>query len=946
MSETASTDAFARIIDHFAAPTRAAFTAKLATFSGQLDDAEIASIQAAGDEALYTNAKLKLNRVLLLELHAARRAGELTADDDAGRFAQFVAQCLTPAFAEHLDRRYPPLRERLQRTLDLQRRAIETMVERFIADRDLLTPLLGAPCGRLIGVSLGQGDLHDGGQTVAKLTMQGGTIMYKPRSLRVDAVLDAFLARVFGDLADRVRVPAVIDRDRYGWAAFARHRHCDGDDELRSFYRGLGHWLAVLRLLGGTDIHLENLIAVGPVPVVIDVESLFEIVPEPVPTPYGQAFDFAQSLIRNSVLRTGIVPFRTRALGFEGVDMSAAGALPDQQPRVRAPTIVDDGTTQARLKVIEIEVDVAQNHPSPRPDVSRYWDEISEGFLDITARLRRLDQAGELAPLLARFQGCKVRDIRRTTRAYVEVGRMLWHPASLHKEAEAIERARDLFERNAIMLPNERSSDADVMAEIDALRYGDVPIFVEPLSAERIDSVLLDWRGMRTDLEELTIRSALVATDLNQRMRDREEERSGHRYVARHPHRDRLETRRRKLAAEAIARLLRLSVRGEDGSATWITPEITQGGWLVQPVRADLYFGLGGVAVVLAGYLHEVEHGRADPVDGVEQALEGALQSQIAMEAIDVPDKVGGFTGYASQVWTWLTLHDLLKRPELLPHAVASARALEQRGFDDDEHFDIIDGAAGAIVPLLGLAEATGDARWTALATRAAQRLEAGAIVDERGARWPTSGSPHPSNGFSHGATGIAWALARLVLAGAGDAQQRARWSALSDAAFAFQESCYDETLRNWLDSREVDGSFNFPTWCHGSVGIGLSACDLYARTRSPRHLRTMRRAVATVRDQWGTSHTLCHGDMSLRELLVAAAALDPEQCATDPDEATAQIVSSIEEHRGMVGGLTRAAFTPGLMTGLSGAIHGLNRMHPQSGLASPLLLERRVSMV
>ena len=942
MSETVSPDAFARIVDHFSAGARAGFAARLASLSPRLTPAEAALAQAAADEALRGNARLKLNRVLLLELHAARRAGELTADDDAGRFAQFVEHCLRPEFADHLDRRYPPLRARLQRALDLQRGAIEALVERLVEDRELLTALLGGPAGALCALSLGQGDTHDGGQTVARLRFEGGTVMYKPRSLRVDAALDDFLARLFGEHAERVRVPPVIDRGAYGWAAFAPHRYCESDAELHTFYRGLGHWLAVLRLLGGTDIHLENLIAVGPVPVVIDVESLFEIVPDPVPTRYGEAYDFAQALIRNSVLRTGIVPFRTQALGFEGIDMSAAGALPDQQPKVRAPTIVDEGTTQARLKVVEVEMEVAQNHPSPRPDVSQYWDQISEGFLEVTARLRRLDEAGELAPMLARFEGRKVREIRRTTRAYVEIGRMLWHPSSLHKEAEAIERARDLFDRNAVMLRGKPSPSADTQAEIDALRHGDVPVFIAPLSQERIDGVLADWRAMRVDLEELTIRSALVATDLNQRMRDREEERSGHRYAAQHPHRDQLELRRRKLAAEAIARLLRLAVRGADGSTTWITPEISRSGWLVQPVRADLYFGLGGVAVVLAGYLHEVEHGRADPVAGVEQALEGALRTQLAMEAIDVPETVGGFTGYASQVWTWLTLHDLLRRPDLLEHALASARALEALGFEHDTHYDIIDGAAGAIVPLLELAQVSGDPRWRDLAARAALRLEAVAIVDERGARWATQGSPEPSNGFSHGATGIAWALARLVLAGAGDAADRARWSALSDAALTFQESFYDEALNNWFDSRERDGSFNFPTWCHGSVGIGLSACDLYARTGDARHLRTLRRAVAAARGQWGSSHTLCHGDMSLRELFVRAAEVDPEHCAADLEEATAQIVSSIEEHRGMVGGLTRAAFTPGLMTGLSGAIHGLNRMHPQSGLASPLLLERR----
>ncbi|MNC80423.1 hypothetical protein D3C75_1332040 [compost metagenome] len=42
-----------------------------------------------------------------------------------------------------------------------------------------------------------------------------------------------------------------------------------------------------------------------------------------------------------------------------------------------------------------------------------------------------------------------------------------------------------------------------------------------------------------------------------------------------------------------------------------------------------------------------------------------------------------------------------------------------------------------------------------------------------------------------------------------------------------------------------------------------------------------------------------------------------------------------------MVGGLTRAAFTPGLMIGLAGAIYGFCRMHPACAMPSPLLLER-----
>jgi lantibiotic modifying enzyme len=312
-----------------------------------------------------------------------------------------------------------------------------------------------------------------------------------------------------------------------------------------------------------------------------------------------------------------------------------------------------------------------------------------------------------------------------------------------------------------------------------------------------------------------------------------------------------------------------------------------------------------------------------------------------AMEAGDKPQTVGGFSGYGAQIWTWLSLYDVQGRPEWLARAVSRAEALAQEGFDSDQRFDIIDGAAGAIVPLLGLADATGDARWRQLAAAAARHLESTAIVDERGARWPLAGEVEPAGGFAHGSAGFAWALARLVLEDAGDEADRQRWRALSDQAFYFQDALYDEAEGNWLDIRENAGDNSFHTWCNGSVGIGLAAADLYPRTGEPRHLHNLRRAFVAANHKWGASHTLCHGDLSLWELLVRASVLDPEGCTLDRDQATAQIVSAIEEHGGMVGGLTRAAFTPGLMTGLAGAVHGLSRMHPDCTLASPLLLER-----
>ena len=48
-----------------------------------------------------------------------------------------------------------------------------------------------------------------------------------------------------------------------------------------------------------------------------------------------------------AVLRTGIVPFRSRVLGFGRADLSAAGSLPGEQPQLQVPVIADDYVDKA-----------------------------------------------------------------------------------------------------------------------------------------------------------------------------------------------------------------------------------------------------------------------------------------------------------------------------------------------------------------------------------------------------------------------------------------------------------------------------------------------------------------------------------------------------------------------------------------------------------------------
>ncbi|MDY1549854.1 type 2 lanthipeptide synthetase LanM family protein [Luteibacter sahnii] len=937
MADSTPNDTFATIIAFLTVDVRRRLADALAAQPG-LAPAETTVFIDSADRALLDNAARKLNRVLLLELHAAKLSGELTASDEPAKFAQFVAKATRPDFVLALRQRYPALAPRLERALAQQGQGIVTLASRLVADRDRLATFMGQSLGELRALDMGQGDVHDGGQTVARVTFAHGIVMYKPRSLRVDAALDTFLDGLLGDVSPRIRVPAVLDRGDYGWTRYVEHIFCADDTELVAFYRNIGHWLAVMRLLGGTDIHHENLIACGPVPYIVDVESLFVTEAPMAPTGKGDAVDLAQALIRSSVLRTGLVPFRAPVLGLDGVDISAIGALQGEQPTIRGPEIVNAGTSEARVGLVDVEVGEAKNHPCRQPDISRFWEDIIAGFQSLNARLDALHRDGTLAGRVAAFQGSRIRRIRRPTQSYVEVMRMLWHPASLHDEPAAIARATDLLKRNAAVSPVAPADAASIAGEIEDMRHGDIPVFANVLEPPQIDEVFQAWLDMRPEMEELTIRGALVTAHLNVRLND--DKRSPYDLTAHHPHADDLDRRRRAMAKATVEQLLRLSVRGRDGTMTWISPILGRGGWTMRTLQPNLYVGLSGIALALAGYAREMTLGRVDEVDGVSEALDGVLRVLRKAEDTDGAEAIGGFIGLGSQVLTWLTLDGLCPDAGMLAHAITQGARMERWDIENERMFDMLEGVSGAIVPLLHLADATGDDRWLAVAARAGRRLEATAILDARGARWPASIFSEPIGGFAHGATGTGWALARLGLSKAGTAADRQRWLALAERAFDFEESLYDDEGRNWIDVRKPDSRDFANTWCHGSVGIGLAACDLYARTGQARHLSVLQRAVsAAVKGGWGYSHTLCHGDLSTWELLMRARRIDPALVPSEDMPGIAIILSSIEEH-GIVGGLARDAFTPGLMSGISGSIHQLNRMHPESDMASPLLME------
>ena len=76
MGDAPSNDTFLGIIDHLTADARRSLAERIRAVPG-LGDGESAILIRQAHQALRDNAERKLNRVLLLELHAAKLSGVL-----------------------------------------------------------------------------------------------------------------------------------------------------------------------------------------------------------------------------------------------------------------------------------------------------------------------------------------------------------------------------------------------------------------------------------------------------------------------------------------------------------------------------------------------------------------------------------------------------------------------------------------------------------------------------------------------------------------------------------------------------------------------------------------------------------------------------------------------------------------------------------------------------
>jgi lantibiotic modifying enzyme len=233
------------------------------------------------------------------------------------------------------------------------------------------------------------------------------------------------------------------------------------------------------------------------------------------------------------------------------------------------------------------------------------------------------------------------------------------------------------------------------------------------------------------------------------------------------------------------------------------------------------------------------------------------------------------------------------------------------------EMLDLMGGSAGAIIALLGMCRAGGNAHLLEIAVCHGDLLLSQAAQTDEGWSWRTIRAVRHCTGMSHGTAGIAWALLELWQA---TSEERFRIAALE--AFRYERSCFDPQHQAWPDFREEPTQY--PTlWCHGAAGIGFTRLRSWQILHDELCLDEARIALARAADPAlePANYSLCHGKFGNADLLIYASQVLGEDTWLGPAERVAQEGMDMFERRRIPWpcGLPNSNETPGLMLGLAG---------------------------
>jgi len=671
----------------------------------------------------------------------------------------------------------------------------------------------------------GLSDLHNEGRSVIIVVLRDHQkFVYKPKDLRPEANLTRLMTLLHNaDTSMDLRVPRCSPQHGYGWMEFIENLSCNDLQQIESYYRRAGAWLAIFHVLDGSDIHDENLIACGDQPVPIDFEVLFQ--GGKAVEHAEDAFHIARDKIRHTVLSVGMLPTYARdhnQLSFE------SGGLQEGKSRTKTLVWSDLNTDQMNLDIVEIGRLNRANLPR-LGEVFQQAREFQEfvvfGFESCMNLLMKLQKSLAMAQTLEGFKTLKFRKVYRPTYFYYYMLERLrdfknWRNGLVWSvEVEFLFRLVDWDSVSA------RNLSCIANAEKQALLKLNIPHFTK--TADGVHT--LDGDGIdltNNDIDGFSLVCARLSTLSSQ---DIERETYLIRLALSHttPLRSTQPKEVRNWVGKLdspfkIAEFVAKQAIRHRGTAAWLGldwhADIGKSQLVV--LGQDFYNGNGGIAIFLAAAAKLLK--KADLAELAYEAITPVRKSLSSAEGgrLVQGSEIGGGVGLTSYLYVLTTLSELLEDASLMFDAEKLVQQINGDLIAKDKSFDVLAGSSGAILALLKYYKSHKDPRGLAMALKCGDHLLSKqetwrALVDNQSKQ-----SKIQANGFAHGAAGISLALFHLArVSGRVDYHEAAL------KLVHFENASFSPVTSNWPDLRfrHLPDSTWACQWCHGAGGIGIA---------------------------------------------------------------------------------------------------------------------------
>lgn len=891
--------------------------------------------------AIGSQLLTKASRSIVLEMHVSKLKDELYGDTAEERFQSFIREkALRSSELIKFYEEYATLTRILTLRSEFFLENVETAINRYVTDFDVLSKTFDLENETLNSIDFGLGDTHQKGKTVGKFVFKSGkTIIYKPKGLSISLKYHALLEWV----AERVDFPTlspykILDFETHGWEECVPYQSCKTEQEVKHYFQRFGVLLGMMHSIKGADFHLENIIAGGDTPFIIDHETLFHQSPKlDFPDSVEVDLKYEQA---DSVVGTGLLPIAMfKNAEGKGIDLSALNGKEQELP-FKVLKLEQSMTDDMKFTMQSEKFRGANNLPTLNGegiDAENYLDEILIGFENIFRFF--IDYKQELLSSkgpIASFRNEKIRVVARATQQYFNFLNESSHPDYM-RDALYLE---NLYDRLWFYPYIDKRI---IHHEIMDLLEGDIPFFNSIADSKdlysstgvRIESVFLQSgyeivvdRIQKYDLDELEtqigwIKTAIIRSNNDEVIKEEEWNQQSLPYNI-----NELFFQEAKSVGEEILSKLRFSRSKDKASLLCLTPS-GEGNWSVAPALQGLYDGLGGVSLFFQ-YLWQ-ESGEEKYKIAAEATLRSAVSPMVETRGL-----ISSFTGAFSLLYPIMHFKKVF-------HSNAFAWKIDEikqklrQSVQADEVYDFLGGAAGISHQLMNAYEMTNENEYLELAELYSDHLVANShSVNAGQIAWKSSNTDPYLGGLSHGTSGIAMSLFRL-----GHLTKKEKYQDIAEKALRFDQSLFNIEKGAWKDNRQSEEQY-VHQWCHGSVGIGLSRIAISNYTSNHLVETEIKQAIQNLQEGGvKPSDSLCHGNFGDTELFLQGSSYFQDASLLEEAKKRGyQRLLQKEERGNYVVDGPSGFIQPSLFTGLAGIGLQLLRLSNPNRVPAVLLLD------